>query len=249
MKKTFLIGFIFITISNMAFATVDYVNYRATFGIFGTVGTIKNKITKQTKTYEIESRVEFVGLAKLLMGGQVEHYVSKGHMKNGLMISDTYTMTSTKKDKIYKKAYHIDHKSKTVTKRVQKWKYGQLIKDKKVTLKFYAKNDLLTLYFNLGVAVKKRGKKYYFKAVGLEKQEGKVQITVPSKTNQIPYVKDLGTGASLYAKALIVQRNFKNKKGDILLSLAKDGYIEKSVIKDVALYGDARIERLRESLK
>ena len=47
MKKTFLIGFIFILINNMAFAKVDLVNYQATFGLFGTVGTIKNKIPKQ----------------------------------------------------------------------------------------------------------------------------------------------------------------------------------------------------------
>jgi len=245
MKKTFLTGFILIFISSMAFATVDNIGYRATFGIFGTVGTIKNKITKNTKTYEIESRVEFVGLAKLLMRGQIEHYVSKGHMVNGLMVSDTYVMTSTKKDKIVKKEYYINHKTKNVSKRVRKWKNGKLVKDKKETLHFYAKDDLLTLYFNLGTAVTKKGKKYHFKAVGLEKQQGKVQITVPSKAKQAPYVNDLGLGASLYAKALIVQRNFKNKKGDILISLAKDGYIQSTVIKDVLLYGDARIERLK----
>ncbi len=237
MKKTFLIGFILIAINNMAFATVDYVNYQATFGLFGTVGTIK--------TYEIESRVEFAGLAKLLMRGQVEDYVSKGHMINGLMVSDTYVMTSTKKDKIVKKEYHINHNTKSVTKRVRKWKDGKLVKDKKETLDFYAKDDLLTLYFNLGTAVTNKGKKYHFKAVGLEKQQGKVQITVPSKVQQTSYVKDLGEGASLYAKALIVQRNFKNKKGDILLSLAKDGYIQNTVIKDVLLYGDAKIKRLK----
>lgn len=245
MKKTFLIGFIFIVIHTMAFAKVDLVNYQATFGLFGTVGTIKNKITKNPKTYEIESRVEFAGLAKLLMRGQVEHYVSKGSMINGLMVSDTYMMTSTKKDKIVKKEYHINHETKNVIKRVRKWKNGKLVKDKKETLNFYAKDDLLTLYFNLGTAVTNKGKKYHFKAVGLEKQQGKVQITVPNKAQQALYVKDLGQGASLYAKALIVQRNFKNKKGDILLSLAKDGYIQNTVIKDVVLYGDARIKRLK----
>jgi len=244
-KKTFSMLFMFITLSSFSVASVDHVNYQATFGIFGTVGTIQNKITKKSKTYKIESKVKFAGLAKVLMGGQVEHYVSKGHMKNGLMISDVYTMTSTKKDKKKIKEYRINHRSKHVIKRVREWKKGKLVKDRKETLKFYAKDDLLTLYFNLGEAVHKIGKKYHFKAVGLEKQQGKVQITVPSKNKQAPYIKDLGNGASLYAKALIHQKNFKKKKGDILLSLAKDGYIEKSVIKDVILYGDAKIERLR----
>ena len=244
-KKTFLMAFIFIAFSGFSVASVDNVSYKATFGIFGTVGTIKNKITKKSHRYTIESRVQFAGLAKMLMGDQKEHYVSQGRMKNGLMISDTYTMTSTKKDKKTIKEYHINHKSKKVTKRVRKWVKGKLVEDRKNKLKFYAKDDLLTLYFNLGTAVKIKGKKYHFKAVGLEKQEGKVQITVPSKDKQAPYIKDLGNGASLYAKALIHQKNFKKKKGDILLSLAKDGYIEKSVIKDVVLYGDAKIVRLR----
>lgn len=233
------------TLSSFSMAYVDYVNYKATFGILGTVGTIQNKITKKSKTYEIESKVKFAGLAKLLMGGQVEQYVSRGHMENGLMISDIYTMTSTKNNQKKEKEYRINHRSKQVTKRVREWKNGKLVKDKRQTLKFYAKDDLLTLYFNLGTAVKEKGKKYYFKAVGLEKQQGKVQITVPSKTKQAPYIKDLGNGASLYAKALIHQKNFTKKKGDILLSLAKDGYIEKSVIKDVVLYGDAHISRMR----
>jgi len=242
MKKVL---FMFFALSNLTMASVDHVSYKATFGIFGTVGTIKNKIIKKSRTYKIESRVEFAGLAKLLMGDQKEHYVSQGRMENGLMISDTYTMTSTKKDKKTMKEYHINHNSKIVTKRVRKWIQGKLVKDKKEKLTFYAKDDLLTLYFNLGTAVKAKGKKYHFKAVGLEKQQGKVQITVPSKAQQAPYVKDLGAGALLYAKALIHQKNFKKKKGDILLSLAKDKYIEKSVIKDVVLYGDAKIERLR----
>jgi len=245
MKKEFFILFMFISLSHLSMASVDHISYKATFGIFGTVGSIKNKITKNAKTYEIETDVRFQGLAKVLLGGQRDHYISRGKIKNGLMISDTYIMTSIKKNKKKIKEYSINHKTKQVTKRVREWKKGKLVKDKKQTLNFYAKDDLLTLYFNLGTAVTKRGKKYHFKAVGLEKQNGKVQITVPSKSNQEPYIKDLGNGAMLYAKALIHQKNFKGNKGDILLSLAKDKYIEKSVIKDVVLYGDARIERLR----
>jgi len=245
MKKTFLIGFMFIIMHTTLYATVDNIAYKATFGIFGTVGTIKNKITKTEKTYSIESKVTFAGLAKLLMVGQVEHYISKGHMSKGLMVSDSYTMISKKKNKLVKKEYLINHKDKTVMKRVRKWKNNHLVKDKKEKLDFYAKDDLLTLYFNLGTAVTEKGKKYYFKAVGLEKQKGKVQITVPSPEHQAAYEKALGRGATLYAKALIVQKSFKNKKGDILMSIAKDGYIQNTVIKDILFYGDAKIKRLK----
>jgi hypothetical protein len=154
-------------------------------------------------------------------------------------------MISKKKEKVTSKEYHIHHKGKYVTKRYRKWLKGKLVEDSTTRLSFYAKDDLLTLYFNLGHAIKQKGKKYIFKAVGLEKQKGKVQITVPSDAKNASYKKDLGSGAVLYAKALIVQQNFRKKKGDILLAVAKDGFINKSVIKDVLLYGDAKLIRVK----
>ncbi len=245
MKRILIISSLFLFLGSTANAKVTQLNYKATFGIFGKVGTINNKLTKNKRTYKIETRVKLAGLAKVLMGGQKEYYVSKGHMKNGLMVSDFYEMTTTKGKKKKVKTYTINHKKKYVTKRYRKWKAGKLVKDTTTKLKFYAKDDLLTLYFNLGTALKKKGKKYNFKVVGLEKQNGKVQITVPSNSKVKSYKKDLGSGANLYAKALIHQKNFKKKKGDILLAVAKDGFIKKSVIKDVMLYGDAVLTRVK----
>jgi hypothetical protein len=236
---------LFLFLGSFASAKVTQLNYTATFGIFGTVGTIKNKLTQNRKTYQIETTVIVEGLAKVLMRNPTEHYVSKGHIENGLMVSDSYTMISSKQDKKVTKEYHINHKKKYVTKRYRKWRNGKLITDRTEKLKFYAKNDLLTLYFNLGNAVKEKGEKYIFKAVGLEKQDGKVQITAPSDADAAPYIQDLGTGAVLYAKALIHQKNFRKKKGDILLAVAKDGFISKSVIKDILFYGDAKLTRVK----
>lgn len=234
---------IFLFLINFVSAKETALNYTATFGIFGTVGNIENKLTQKDKTYQIDTKVTLAGLANMLMGGQTEHYISKGHMKNGLMISDFYQMISKKKDKVVRKEYHIDHKGKYVTKRYRRWMKGKLVKDTTEKLKFYAKDDLLTLYFNLGVAVKQKGKTYLFKAVGLEKQNGEVFITVPKEIELPVYQKDLGEDAAVYAKALIHQKNFRKKKGDILLAVAKDGFIDKSVIKDILFYGDAKLIR------
>ena len=246
MKKNILIVIALLVLSSVfTFAKVTQLNYKATFGIFGTVGTIQNVLTQKKKTYEIQTKVKLAGLAKMIMGGQTEVYTSKGHMQNGLMISDDYIMTSTKKGKIEKKIYHINHQKKYVSKRYQKWMDGKLVEEKKEKLPFYAKDDLLTLYFNLGHAIKEKGKTYLFKAVGLEKQQGKVYISVPKDTKNASYKRDLGKGASLYAKALIHQKNFRKKKGDILLAVGKDGFIQKSVIKDVLLYGDAKLIRTK----
>ena len=235
---------VFLMLGHVVEAKVTQLNYKATFGVFGKVGTIKNRLTQTDTTYRIDTKVKLAGLAKTILGGQVEDYISIGHMENGLMVSDTYTMTSTKKNKIVKKEYHINHKNKSVTKRYRRWVKGKLTKDYTQKLKFYAKDDLLTLYFNIGHAVKEKGKVYHFKAVGLEKQKGKVDITVPNDTKIARYKKDLGK-AQLYAKALIYQENFRKKKGDILLGIDKDGYIKKSVIKDILLFGDAKLIRTK----
>jgi len=234
----------FLIWGHIAEAKVTQLNYKATFGIFGKVGTIKNTLTDNGTTYRIDTKVTLAGLARTILGGQVEDYISIGHMENGLMVSDKYTMTSTKKGKVVKKEYLINHKNKSVTKRYRKWVKDKLVKDYTKTLKFYAKDDLLTLYFNIGHAVKEKGKVYHFKAVGLEKQKGKVDITVPSDTKIATYKRDLGK-AELYAKALIYQENFRKKKGDILLGIDKDGYIKKSVIKDILLFGDAKLIRIK----
>lgn len=243
-KRIFVLLGIFLILSDVSLAKVTYLNYKATFGIFGTVGTIHNKLTQDTKNYQIDTTVELAGVAKMLMGGQTERYISKGHMENGLMVSDMYQMVSTKKKKVTSKEYYIDHKTKYVTKRYRKWLDGKLVEDTRERLSFYAKDDLLTLYFNLGHAITQKGKTYVFKAVGLEKQKGKVQITVPNNQENASYKQELGD-AILYAKALIVQKNFRKKKGDILLALSKDGFIQKSVIKDILLYGDAILTRVK----
>jgi hypothetical protein len=236
---------LFLFFGSFSWAEVTQLNYTATFGIFGKVGTIINTLTQDNKTYKIETTVIVEGLAKVLMRNPTEHYTSKGHMENGLMISDVYTMVSTKQDKKVSKEYTIDHKNKYVTKRYRKWRDGKLIADKTEKLDFYATDDLLTLYFNLGTAVKKKGKTYLFHAVGLEKQDGKVEITSPSDAQAAPYIKDLGLGAKLYAKARIHQKNFRKKKGDILLGVADDGFIYKAVIKDILFYGDADLTRVK----
>jgi hypothetical protein len=245
LRRFFIAGSLFLLLGSFASAKVTQLNYTATFGIFGTVGTIKNKLTQNRKTYQIETTVVVEGLAKVLMRDPTERYISKGHMENGLMVSDSYQMISMKRDKKVSKEYHINHKGKYVTKRYRKWRKGKLVEDRTEKLKFYAKDDLLTLYFNLGTAVKQKGKKYIFHAVGLEKQDGEVEITAPSDAQAAPYIKDLGTGAMIYAKALIHQKNFRKKKGDILLAVAKDGFISKSVIKDILFYGDAKLTRVK----
>jgi len=223
------------------------INYKATFGIFGKVGHIANHIHTNGNHYQIDTTVTLAGMAKMIMGGQVEHYTSKGHIENGLMVTDSYEMVSTKGSKRTIKAYRIDHQKRRVIKEYTKIKNGKVVKHYRKDLHFYAKDDLLTLYFNMDKHIKNHADAHRFtlKAVGLEKQKGLVEITVAKGKEIQAYKKDLGRSANWYAKAQIVQKNFRKKKGDILLSVDSDGYIKNAVIKDILMYGDAKLTRTK----
>lgn len=244
-KMLFVIFTVQVIGSSFLFAKVTNVDYDAKFGIFGKIGSLKTKLTKGATKYKIDTRMDLSGLAKRLFGSNTGRYISKGHIIDGLMISDLYQVIERYDNTVVSKEYWTDHKKRVVTKKIKKWKDGKLVENSKESLDFYAKDDLLTLYFNLDKAIDTKGKKYNFKVVGLEKQNGRVQITVPKEADTQSYRDDLGDSDNWYAKALIYQKNFKNKKGDILLSVSKDGYIKKAVIKDVLMYGDARLERIR----
>ena len=240
MKKLLIV----ILLSSTIFASTKTIKYDAKFGIFGTVGKVINHITKTKKSYTIKTRLKLTGLAKSLFGGQTGSYISKGYIKNGLFISRYYQSTEQFKNKKTISTYHI--KRGYVTKDYKEYENNRLIKHHTKRLRFYAKNDLLTLYFNMNkfIKQKKSGKSYLIKVAGLEKQNGVVKITIPHKSNYKSYKSDLGSTSSWYAKALIYQKNFKKKKGDILLSVSPDGNIKKAIIKDVIFYGDASLVRV-----
>ena len=242
-KKILLI----ILLSTSIFASTKVINYDAKFGIFGTVGKLTNTITKTKHTYTIKTRLTLTGLAKSLFGGQTGNYISKGFIRNGLFITTQYKSIERYNETKTVSTYYINHKRRYVTKDFKEYKKAKLVKHTKKRLNFYAKDDLLTLYFNMdkNVKMRKSGKRYIFKVVGLEKQNGNVQITIPSKSQYSSYKSDLGDTANWYAKALIYQKNFKKKKGDILLSVSRDGNIKKAIIKDVILYGDASLVRVK----
>jgi len=245
MKKIFIYIFLVTIVSNIASAKVIHINYEAKFGILGRVGKIDNKIIINGGKYTIDTTLKLYGIAKMLLGNQKEHYISKGRFVSGKFIPNYYSMSSVKKGKKRVKEYFFNHRKHRIIRLKKRWQNGKLVKNKKVTLKFYATDDLLTLYFNMNRHIQEHKNQHNFtlNVAGLERQKGKVTISVATKRDIKKYRDDLGSSASWYAKAHIVQKSFKNKSGDILLSVSKDGYIKKAVIKDLVMYGDAVLYR------
>ena len=247
-KKIFTV-LVFTLMSNgVANAEIIKANYDVSYGIFGKIGMSKAILKKDNKRYSIDIRLSATGLAKILSGDRRERHISKGHIdENGLMISDLYQVIKTHGKTMVNKTYRIDHKNKKVKKVYRKYKNRKLVKTEKTMLDFYAKDDLLTLYFNLGSAVKDKTKPatYVFKAVGAERQQGKVTLIIPVFYKLKDYKETLGKGASWYATAIIHQKIFSSKEGRLMLAVGEDGITNKAVLKDVIFFGDIVAKRVK----
>ena len=246
MKKILLLlNLLFLFSLNAETITADY---KVEFGIIGEIGIAKALLTKDDNSYVIDVELKATGLAKALSGSRKEQHISKGHIENGVMVSDLYQVIKSHGSTTTNKVYRINHKTKTVTKEYKRWKRGKLTKDKTTTMDYYSKDDLLTLYFNLDKKIvdKKDAKSYTFKAIGAEKQKGKVDVVIPTQNSLAEYKDAVGDvkDNSWYARAIIHQDIFSSDKGELLLRIGKDGITEKAVLKDLIFFGDIRAIRL-----
>ena len=242
-----LISLSFLLLSTFAQAETIKADFKVEFGIIGEIGIANAVLTKDEKYYEINVKLKATGIAETLSGGRKEEHISKGHIEEGVMVSDYYQVSKSHGSKMTTKLYSINHEDKTVKKEYKRWKNGKLTVDKETTLDFYSADDLLTLYFNLDKKIinKTASRDYVFKAVGAEKQKGKVEVAIPKKPDLKDYQELLGKSTdSWYAKAIVHQNIFSSDKGELLLRVGSDGITQKAVLKDLIFFGDIRAERI-----
>ena len=222
--------------------------YKVSFGVIGEIGKAKAHLDKEGDRYRIEVVGAATGIAKALSKNRKEKQISEGHVKNGLLIPDHYSVVRSFGKKVATKTYTIDHEHQRVELAYEKVENGKLVWQEKKTLDFYANNDLLTLYFNIATMIPEKGKKanYTFKAVGAEKQQGSVEVIVPDGEGRAGYQKDLGEGAAWYLTAIIHQKIFASHKGELILSIDENGITEKAMLKDVVMFGDILAERVQK---
>ena len=245
-KSLFILGLIFISILQVQAKVLD-VTYEVSFGVLGQLGISEAHLETQGDKYTIDIKVKATGLAKTLSSNRKERHISKGHIVNGMYISDSYTVVKSYGKKYIEKRYTIDHKKKKVKKEYFSKKNGKRHKKRHEILDFYSKNDLLTLYFNLPKIIKNRSKAgtYKLSAVGAERQKGIVKVTIPQKRELKRYKKVLGEGDYWYITAIIYQKIFASNKGELMLAVGKDGIAQKAVLKDLIMFGDLVAERIK----
>ena len=245
-KSLFILGLIFMCMLQVQAKVLD-VSYEVSFGMLGKLGISEAHLETIGDRYTIDIKMKATGLAKILSKNRKERHISKGHIVNGLYISDSYTVVKSYGKKHTEKRYTIDHKNKKVKKEYLRTKNGKIAKNEHTVLDFYSENDLLTLYFNLPKMIKDRSKasSYEFSAVGAERQKGKVEVYIPKKSELEEYKKTLGEGEYWYITAVIYQKIFASNKGELMLSIGKDGITQKAVLKDLVMFGDLVAERVK----
>ncbi len=245
-KNLFILGFVLVFMSQMQAKVLD-VSYKVSFGMLGQMGIADAHLETKDDSYTINIGMKATGMAKALSKNRKERHISKGHIVNGMFVSDSYKVIKTYGKKHIEKIYSIDHKKKRVTKDNIKKKQDEVTEEKHTVLDFYSENDLLTLYFNLPKIITDRSKAdtYEFSAVGAERQEGKVEVRIPKEVELKGYQKTLGRGDYWHITAIIYQKIFASNKGELMLAVGKDGVVEKAVLKDLMMFGDLVAERIK----
>ncbi len=243
-----VITFILTFFSPSLYAKNITVDYSVEFGIVGEVARVHTTLKSNSKTYTLEAEVSVVGaIAKTVTDNLQERHISNGRIRNGLLVTDLYQMIKSYGQYRSTTIYRVNHKKKRVTRQYIKWKKGQMIINEKVTLGYYSRDDMMTLFLNLSKHIKNKykSKNYRFKAVGADRKNGRVDINIPSG-NTLKEMKNLLGEAKKkewYSKVVMHRKLYNSDKGELEVKIGKTGLVEKAVLKDLIFFGDVRIIR------
>lgn len=237
--------------------------YEISYGIFGKLGEAKTTLKIiDNNTYAIKVHAYATGFAKVLSSGKEETYESMGNIVNNQFLPKKFIKHSNNAYKKRIKEYTFDHKKQHVTlfKREDKLitKYTSELepiktwshKQSKQTTAFFAQNDLLSLFFNIKQLIPNfdQGCNYKMKAIGANAKNGSIDIFVPQGKDYKQLTDTLQTNDTKFIAA-IHQKIFSSSKGELFISLNKEGFCNKAILKDVLIFGDITGTIIRFNIK
>jgi hypothetical protein len=241
------VSFIFIFFSPLLHAKHIEADYSVEFGMLGQVGKVHATLTSDHRYYMLDANVSAVGIARAVTDDLKERHISKGHVVNGLLVTDMYQMIKSYGKYTSTTIYKVNHQNKRLTRQDKQWKYDTLIVNKTETLDYYAKDDMMTLFLNLSKHIKEKytPKKYRFKAIGADRKNGRVDVSIPSQ-NTLKEMKDIVgevKQGDWYSRVVMHRKLYKSKKGELEVKIGKEGLVDRAVLKDLIFFGDVRIIR------
>jgi len=211
--------------------------YTISGGLVGTVANVKVTHHEKGSKYSIKLDIVAKGMAKMLSHNLIEHHTSHGSIKQGEYYAKEYTIDKTYKDIHYVRKYLFDHRHKKITKISTKWQKGKKLYESKEQLKYYANNDVLTLYHNV-LRFKKKHKagSYAITLAGAEKEGGKLTFSLPKGK----------TFHGLEGIKLFAHRSFFSKgHGSLTMGVDPNGITQKGTLDNVKLLGKVTLKRIK----
>ena len=238
--------FLILALGITLFAKEITAEYRVTYGIFGTVAKAFARLEMNESNYTIVVDVQSVGLAKILSHHRSEHYESTGSVKNGILHPKVFLRQKQSTKRIDIKRYEFDYANKRIIVHTDKNKFGKFQVHATHPLNYFAKDDVLTLYFNLQKYLKPGTTHYVFYAVGGSEKDGEVDVDILPKSKKY---RKLLKYEGLYLKVTLHQKIFASKKGELFLVVDKDGIAKRGVLKDVIFFGDVVGELVKKEIR
>jgi hypothetical protein len=189
----------------------------------------KMSLSIEESHYEIRVDAKTVGLASLLTRDRREFYLSRGRVKDGVLLPEEFIKRRVDNRKEKKQVYKFDYKSQTIA--LDEYRNG--IKKSK-TLDKWIGDDLLTLFFNMSIYLKKGLKK--FDVVGGKGKKVTIERPEREELELIKTLLDKRDGNFIIAT--IYQKIFLSNRGELYISLDSDNLCDKAVLKDVIGWGD-----------
>lgn len=228
---------------NMATAEILTANYNISYGIFGSFGHAKAVLKQDGQSYEISMEAMTDGIAKTLSGNRREIFKSRGFIENGVFVPNIYThdVFRKKKGKIRHeiKVYEFNHTAREILYQKRKYDDDLMLSKNSEILKYYTKNDLLSLFFNFKNLAPNKPK-FKLTAAGANEKDGQIDVIKPQNKILTKFSKELGNGEIFIA--FINQKIFSSERGELHLLLNEHGIAKKAILRDVLLFGDIRAE-------
>lgn len=226
--------------------------YTITYGSLMELGIANATLKIDNDSYKITIEAKTTGMARLLTNNRVEVYESIGKVINNEFVPNKFIKTKRNDFKSRIREYSFDYLKKEILvktiddekKKVLGENFKYNIKDQHSQsddkLEFFAKDDLLSLFFNLNKKILnfRPNKEYSLKAVGANKKSGEIDILIPIDNKLIELETLLNKDNQIKFIAYINQNIFGSDKGELFISINNEGFCTKAVLKDVLLFGD-----------
>jgi len=223
--------------------------YKVTFGFFGRVGVSEAFLERNATDYHIKVTAKATGISAKLSRHRHETYESFGKVVNGVLRPHKFIKIRKNDKKTDIRTHIFDYKKKVVYVEKKSIEDGE-VQVKYDILDYFAKDDILTLFFNLKKYLNNftTKKEMIFYAVGANKKDGHVNIYTP-KGKEAKRIRRLLEAKGHVLVVIINQKIFSSKKGELYIDLDKDGLCTTAVLKDVIFFGDITGKMVEKRVK